>query len=121
MPRPRYIELTRLSNARLEEIFAAARGPKAASLAGSEWIGWNTTPLAPLLGIRKFIKGFFDSGAGLEGYNIPARQNRLGEPWLHRPDAVEPKRFGFYRVDAAAGEPHPGTLLLDYGASPRNP
>ena len=110
-------------DAELERILRASRGPAPEALGGYEWRGWNTPWCTRLLGVRKFIKGFFKSGSGVEGYNIPARQNAIGEPWLHRPRPEDPRRFGFYRVlpaGPASGGPYPGAVLLDYGASPRN-
>lgn len=123
-PSPRYQELTRLSGAELERLFSAGTAPALESLAGWEWRGWNVPWFAKLLGIKKFIKGFFAGPGGVEGYNIPPRQNRLTEDWEALPCAEAPKRFGFYLV--AAVDPksvdnlYLNALLLDYGASPRN-
>lgn len=103
---------------------ASAPGPETSSLAGWEWRGWNVTPLASLLGIRKFVKGFFRLGSAAEGYNIPVRQNRLGEAWIHKPSPDAPLRFGFFDVCAVVpGERdsrYPRAVLLDYGSNLRN-
>ncbi len=119
-----YAVLARSSDRQLESIFRSFPGPSPESLAGFEFRGFNTPAFTKLLGIQKFIKGFFDAGNGVEGYNIPVRQNDFYSPWLHRPDAENPKRFGFYRVSkvdpAARDNFYPQAVLLDYGASPRN-
>lgn len=119
-----YRALTMLSKAELEKIFRASEGPKPESLAGYEYAGFNVLRLAKLLGIRKFIKGFYLTSRGVEGYNIPVKQNGIDNPWLHRPSAENPKRFGFYRVVpvdfASKDNKYPQALLLDYGAHPRN-
>ncbi|MBI4424788.1 MAG: hypothetical protein HY554_13735 [Elusimicrobia bacterium] len=120
----RFLQLCRAGDAQLERLLAAGAAPEDAALGGWEWRGYNTPPFTALLGIRKFIKGFFDAGAGLEGYNIPAKQNGLDGAWLHRPRPQAPARFGFYRVRRPrAGERdslYADALLLDYGASARN-
>lgn len=108
----------------LETALLAGVMPKLDGLAGFEFRGYNTPAFTALLGIRKFIKGFFRSPRGLEGYNIPARQNGLSGDWLHKPSLEAPKRFGFYLVApvaaAARDNLYPNAALLDYGASPRN-
>lgn len=116
-------QLCRMSNPELEALLKAGKGPAPEALAGYEWRGFNRPPWAALLGIRKFIKGFFAKDGGVEGYNIPARQNAFSEPWIQKPSPEAPKRFAFYRVRAVeAGEDslYPNATLLDYGASPRN-
>lgn len=121
----RFLELARMRDEDLERLFASARGPDLDSLAGCEWRGYNTPWFAAALGIRKFIKGFFRLDRGVEGYNIPVVQNGLEGPWLAKPSRENPKRFGFYlvgRVNPGSRDSlYPAALLLDYGASPRNP
>lgn len=106
----RYDALCEAPNAELERVLSAGALPSAEQLAGWEWRGTNTPAFTALLGIKRFIKGFFAGPAGLEGYNIPVKGL-----WLHQPSAESPKRFGFYKC-----LPEDGKLLLDYGASPRN-
>src|SRR5258705_10988483 len=124
MTSERYRELARTSNTGLEAILRAGKGPALEKLVGSEWCGYNTPPLTKLLGIQKFIKGFFQGPQGVEGYNTPAVQNGIDGPWLAQPSPKAPRRFGFYtvtRVDRAARDNfYPEALLLDYGASLRN-
>jgi hypothetical protein len=94
--------------------------PTADELAGWEFRGANTPAWSRLLGIKKFIKGFYrDRISGqLMGFNIPVRQNRIDEPWVAKPDDARPKRFGFYRVDpvdaTATDNVFLNSVLLDY-------
>lgn len=110
----RYEEVCAMSGAALAAAFAAGKGPEPAELAGHEWRGTNTPWFTQLLGIKRFIKGLFAGDRGVEGYNIPVK--RL---WEKQPSEAAPKRFGFYVVVEDDGR-HPGSVLLDYGASPRN-
>jgi hypothetical protein len=124
-PSPRYLELARFSNATLEALFRISKGPAPEALAGWEWRGYNTPWTHSLLGIRKFIKGFFKNTDGkVEGYNIPPRQNAIAQEWLHKPSAESPKRFGFFTVDKvqplSVDNLYINAVLLDYGASSRN-
>ncbi|HEU0294566.1 MAG TPA: hypothetical protein VFR47_17635 [Anaerolineales bacterium] len=103
----------------------ASKGPALESLVGFEWRGCNTSWRIKLLGLQKFIKGFFRERERAEGYNIPVRQNGLDAPWLDQPTPESPKRFAFYLVTHVDRESvdnlYPEALLLDYGASLRNP
>jgi hypothetical protein len=124
-PSAAYQKLARASNAELEAVFLAAATPALEALAGWEFRGFNTPFFARLLGIQKFIKGFFqEPGNELAGYNVPVHQNGLEAPWVHKPSAEMPKRFGYYQVyRVRAGERdhrYPHALLLNYGASRRN-
>lgn len=118
-------ELARMNNQELEEIFRSATAPDANALVGYEWRGYNLSAFTALLGIQKFIKGFFATAGSVEGYNIPASQNGFTEPWIYKPSAENPKRYAFYtvtRVDASSKENlYHQALLLNYGESPRNP
>jgi hypothetical protein len=120
----RFSELAQSSDARLEQLLRASKGPALESLVGFEWRGCNTSWRTRLLGLQKFVKGFFQVENDVEGYNIPVRQNGLEAPWLHLPTPQAPRRFGFYRVAQVDREStdnlYPEALLLDYGASPRN-
>ena len=120
-----FVDLARSDAKRLEGIVREGATPSADALAGSLWRGYNVGWPTAVLRIRKFIKGFFRGGDGVEGYNIPVQQNGLANPWQPKPAPDNPKRFGFYRVSAV--EPggrdgrYPHALFLDYGASRRNP
>jgi hypothetical protein len=121
----RFRELAQFSDAQLETILRASKGPELESLVGFEWRGCNTSWRLRAMGLQKFIKGFFQEGEHVEGYNIPVRQNGLDGPWLDQPTLESPKRFAFYlvtRVDRESVDNlYPEALLLDYGASRRNP
>ena len=118
----RFRELAGASGSRLEEILRMSRGPAPESLAWFEWCGYNAPWFTRLLGIQKFIKGFFQEGGRVEGYNIPVQQNGIEAPWLYR--HVLPKRFGFYYVAWVDRDSrdnfYPDAVLLNYGASPRS-
>ncbi len=115
----RVLALERLSNALLEEVFLRGATPALSSIAGWEFRGLNTPPWFRLLGIKKFIKGFYSEGGTTWGYNCPVEQNRVTGPWVARPDDANPKRFGFYTVAAvdatARDNRYLHALLLDYG------
>jgi hypothetical protein len=108
--RPLYARMKAMSRAELGALMAAGRAPSEEQLAGWEFRGWNHPPVLALLGIRKFVKGFF-RGNGLEGYNRPPRQDAFDAEWT---GAGKP--FGFYDVKSADGR-----MLLDYGSNARNP
>jgi len=121
----RYEGLALSSNQALEKIFISGIEPTLEPLVGYEWRGYNIALLARLLGIQKFIKGFFRLDGLIEGYNIPVQQNGLTGPWIHQPSVENPKRYAFYvvtRVDTTSPDNlYPHALFLNYGASLRNP
>lgn len=111
----------------LEQVFQRGAMPDIDDLVGWEFRGINHLPLnvlpvANLLGIKKFLKGFFrdpNTEAGnnkgrVMGYNSPVENNALDGRWH-----VAPKRFGFYEVypvDATARDnKYLHAILLDYG------
>jgi len=118
-------ELARSSPRDLEAILRAGAGPDTEALTGPEWRGFNVGLKMRLLGTQKFLKGFFTGPDAVEGYNTPVRQNGLGGPWTPKPSPERPKRYGFFLVKPVPpGGPdgrYPNALLLDYGASSRNP
>lgn len=121
-----YRKLATSSNAELETLFRAAATPDPKALAGWEFRGYNTPFFARILGIQKFIKGFFqEPGQEVEGYNVPVRQNGIDNPWLHKPSAEVPKRFGYYDVYRVRANErdnlYPNAILLNYGSNARNP
>jgi hypothetical protein len=120
-----FLELARSSHDQLEKILRTSKAPALESLVGFEWRGCNTSWRLKVMGLQKFIKGFFQQGARVEGYNIPVQQNGLEAPWLDLPTPESQKRFAFYRVTQVDQESidnlYPEALLLDYGASHRNP
>lgn len=113
------------SQRELEAVFRASKSPDLERLPGRVFRGCNPPWHARVLGIQKFMKGFFRGAGGIEGYNLPVRQNGLEAPWSAKPSDESPRRFGYYLarpVDPKARDAkYPGSALLDYGASPRNP
>jgi hypothetical protein len=101
LPSREYLRIGKLPASELELIMLRGETPDLAKIAGWEFRGTNTPSWARLLGIKKFMKGFFEDERGrVHGYNIPVKQNRVEEPWIGLPDDAAPKRFGFYRVRA---------------------
>jgi hypothetical protein len=115
-----YLRIAALPPRELERLVVRGDTPDLAALVGWELRGTNAwPPLVTLLGIKKFIKGFYKDDAGTTwGYNMPVRQNGLAAPWTYK-DPAHPKRFGFYRVapvDATARDnAYLHAALLDYG------
>lgn len=110
----------------LEKVMRMGVVPDAEKLAGWEFKGWNTMELTPLLGIRKFKKGFFKRQGKdrMEGYNVVVIQNNLGQPWIDRLKAGRSIRHCWYevypvRLDEIDNR-YPNALLINYGASGRN-
>ncbi len=112
-------------NATRAAIMRAGTAPSFDELRGWEFAGINTAWVAGLGGVRKFKKGFYEGparGSGpepfIQGYNVPVRQNGVGNPHVAKPSDERPKRFGFYRVHrvqaGARDARYPNALLLDY-------
>ena len=73
----------------------------------------NALPFAQLVGIKKFVKGFFrDEDGRVMGYNCPVAQNVLDGRWHAKPSDTAPKRFGFYEVDAGRSDARATTTYL---------
>lgn len=120
LPSPAALALEQASWAELERTFVRGTMPDLDALAGWEFRGINRLPLngvpvAQLLGIKKFVKGFYRSEDGrVMGYNSPVARNVLDGRWN-----IAPKRFGFYEV--ASVDPtrrdnaYLHAVLLDYG------
>jgi hypothetical protein len=109
-----------MNKADLWKIFNASKAPKFEDISGWEFRGWNHPAFASLLGIRKFIKGFFRKDGKIPmGYNIPAAQNGADGQWMAKPSEENPNRFGFYTVKPvdmkSAENLHGNALLLNYG------
>lgn len=125
--RPRTVlEVYKLPSRALFAIMADGVAPPFDDLADWEFNGLNIGPGPGLIGIRKFRKGFYRGvprGTGpqpfIQGYNIPVRQNGVGEVHLAKPSDALPKRFGFYRCFEASRDARfnrwPRALLLNYG------
>jgi hypothetical protein len=109
----------------LERIFVRGVQPSLDDLVGWEFRGVNHMPLnvlpfAQLVGIKKFVKGFFRTETGaVMGYNSPVARNALDGRWN-----VAPKKFGYYTVDpvdpTARDNKYLHAVLLNYGKG-KNP
>jgi hypothetical protein len=122
----RYRELAVSPKRELEAAFAAGRAPDLDALAGFEFLGYNQPPVTSMLGIRKFIKAFYlDDSQQAFGCNTPVRGSRLDQEWIPRPSREQPKRYAFFKVEAAdpdaADRLHQGAVLLDYSRGGNKP
>jgi hypothetical protein len=128
-----WLGLVNAGNGTRETIMRTAAAPAFESLVGWEWRGANGSVLTRAIGIRKFVKGFYDgpdrSATGptphVHGYNIVVRQNADDAPHLYVPSDAAPKRHGYYRVHApiegARDAYYPNALLLDYALGGNGP
>ena len=119
-PSLRALELEGTSFSQLEKVFLRGSMPDVDALVGWEFRGINAPNWARLVGIKKFIKGFYrDEHGQAMGYNCPVEQNKLAAAWHARPDDAAPKRFGFYQVGpvdpTATDNKYLHSVLLDYG------
>ena len=124
-PSPRALALEQTSMSGLERVFQRGKMPELDQLIGWEFRGINHLPLnalnlAYLVGIKKFMKGFYKGEDGrVMGYNIPVGRNALDGRWHLKPSDTEPKRFGFFEVapvDPTARDNHYlHSVLFDYG------
>jgi hypothetical protein len=113
--------LERSTHAELELVMRRGVMPDLASLVGWEFRGINHPGWARVVGIKKFMKGFYKAEDGdVMGYNCPIDQNVLDGRWVAKPDDLAPKRFGFYKVEAVDATRRDNkylhAVLLDYGA-----
>ncbi len=122
---PVFERLARSDDRTLGALFAASPASPFDSIAGYEWRGWNTDPRLRYLGLQKFVKAFFRAEHGDEGCSIKVFQNPFGDPWKPRTRQGRLDAFAFALVrpqDARTRlERNPRALLIDHGASPRNP
>jgi hypothetical protein len=114
-----FASLAKASNPELESLMSSKAVPSAESLAGSEFRGWNVAELASVLGIRKFIKGFFrcSDSPDFAGYNMPVKQNEFEGPWEPALENGEPVRhfyFGLVPGSRVSDAIYPATLVVDY-------
>jgi hypothetical protein len=120
-----YLELAALTKRDLARVFEQGTAPDATALTGFEYRGFNQPRATAVLGIRKFIKAFYlDSSDQPFGCNTPVIQNGLDAEWLAKPSPENPKRYAFFKVDAAdPGSARPlarKAVCLDYSKG-RNP
>ena len=113
------LRLEQVTRAELEHVFVNGAQPDLDAIVGWEFRGINHPAWASVLGIKKFIKGFYRQDARVMGYNCPVEQNILDGRWVAKPEDTAPKRFGFYEV--APVDPtrrdnfYLHAVLLDYG------
>lgn len=133
LPSQAHLALEQTPMHELEKIFVRGTTPNLDDLVGWEFRGINHLPLnalpvANLLGIKKFVKGFFRApkveadgpapAAGNDGrvmgYNRPVKNNALDGRWH-----VADKRFGFYEVapvdPTSRDNKYLHAILLNYG------
>lgn len=116
---PTFQSLSSAPNDELESLMKTSPVPTAASLAGFDFRGWNVQKAASILGIRKFIKGFFRDPAKAAdfGYNMPVVQNGFEEPWQPKLKDGKETRYFFFGVlpgSAVDDAVYPTTLVVDY-------
>lgn len=120
LPSPAHLRLEQTPMHELEQVFVRGVMPNLDDLVGWEFRGINHLPLnvlpvAGLLGIKKFVKGFFRTEDGrVMGYNSPVKNNALDGRWH-----VAPKKFGYYEVapvdPTARDNKYLHAVLLNYG------
>jgi hypothetical protein len=120
LPSPAHLRLEQTPMRELEKIFVRGVTPNLDDMIGWEFRGINHLPLnalpvANLLGIKKFVKGFFRAEDGrVMGYNSPVKNNALDGRWH-----VAEKRFGFYEVapvdPTSRDNKYLHAVLLNYG------
>jgi hypothetical protein len=130
-PTPAALALEAATWAELDRTFVRGATPDLDALVGWEFRGINRFPLYPLpipqmLGIKKFMKGFFRTEDGrVMGYNCPIVQNVLDGRWHAKPTDTAPKRFGFYEVHPVDATSRDNTylhaVLLNYGKGGNKP
>lgn len=125
LPSPAQLRLEQTPMHELEKIFVRGVQPNLDDLVGWEFRGINHLPLnrlpiAELVGIKKFVKGFFRTEDGrVMGYNKPVGRNALDGRWH-----VTDKPFGYYEVapvdPTARDNFYLHAVLLNYGKG-KNP
>ena len=116
-----YLEVNRLRWRDLERAFVRGAPPELDELVGWEFRGMNTPFWARIVGIKKFLKGFYrptGNRAEVYGYNRPVIQDRLAQPWRLKPSDELARPFGFYRVayvdPTSRDNAYLHSVLLDY-------
>jgi hypothetical protein len=120
------LALERATWAELDKAFIDAGTPDLDDLVGWEFRGinhlpLNVLPIAQLVGIKKFVKGFYRAEDGrVMGYNRPVGRNALDGRWN-----IAAKRFGFYEVHEVDPTSRDNTylhaVLLNYGRGGNKP
>lgn len=127
-PSREYLRVASLSSHELEHMMIRGEKPDVDQLIDWMYKGRNVPLWARLVGIGKFVKGFYRGRPGtyqleaegdVYGYNAMVRQNAAEEPWLLKPSAQAPFRHSYYRVTDVDPEvpdnAYLHAMLLDYG------
>ena len=119
-PSSEFRRIAGLSPALLEAMLVGGDTPSLEGMSGYEYCGYNISPTTALLGIRKFVKAFFEMADGsVYGCNTPAVQNGLNGPWIAEPSETAPRRYAFFSVSPVDPEARDNAylhaLLLNYG------
>jgi hypothetical protein len=119
LPSERALALEQAPMHELETIFQRGALPELDALVGWEFRGinrlWlNPVPVASVLGIKKFVKGFYrDEHGRVMGYNRTTTNNVLDGRWT-----VSARRHSFYEVTPVDPTAHDNkylhAVLLDY-------
>lgn len=120
-----YRDLCRSTTSSLEDVFARGVRPDPEALCGFEYYGYNTAPIAGVLGIRKFKKAFYarqGARTAVGGYNCKVRPSPLDAGWVNGGPGGTYQ--GYYDVregdEGASVAKHPNALYLDYGSVKAN-
>jgi hypothetical protein len=121
-PSDEYLRLAALPPRQVEGLMLRGETPDVESLIDWEFRGLNLGLGPRLLGLRKFIKGFYRApDGGAFGYNVRVRQNGPADPWRAQLHDGAPRRYAYYSVgpvDAARPDnAYLQALLLHYGAA----
>ena len=115
----RCYQLERMSSREIYQVFLRGQHPDVDTLVDWEFRGTNHPDSFKLIGIKKFMKGFFRKDDQVYGYNAPVVQNGIHAPWIAKPRDDAPKRFGFYKVTdvdpTSRDNAYLHAVLLDYG------
>jgi len=120
---PAYRALIERPFRELFDVMRRGETPDFDRMEGWEYRGFNRPFYLRVLGIEKFVKGFYRDATGMAwGYNEPVVQNGREGSWIARPSPERPKRFAFYRVRKVDPRERDSwylnALLLDYGQGP---
>jgi hypothetical protein len=121
---PAFRDLATSSRSELEAALRRGDPPSIESLLGYEYRGFNRPASTALLGIRKFIKGFFPVRDEAFGFNSRVAQNGIAGEWIAKAADAGSGRYAFFGVapvqPGARDSRYPQALLLDYarGSNP---
>jgi hypothetical protein len=105
-------------------MFMSGTAPKFEDLVDWDFTGFNPYAHLKLLGIQRFVKGFFQKAGEappskverIYGYNIFCSSKAPEGVWQTMPSEDTPQRHGFYDVyNEGPGSKFPHSLMLHYG------